>query len=165
MNRSNFLKSIFAIAVAAAIKDASILKLAEPGGLSPGIDGKLFTVKFGRDWFRQCDIMVSRNGTKWFFQKHGDGARLYRIPAYKGEPGIEYINVEFIDDVDYEADLVKQAEQLYKYQLEHSHRLVVEGDKQEGFAFFKPVSQRAISEESGFTRLNSIVSEQQQFKI
>jgi hypothetical protein len=117
MKRSEFMGSLLALVVAAAIKDASILKLNNPAkavlldDALPGIGGQVFKIRLHRSWLRNGDVIAIGNDQKRFlFTDDKQGAFLHRI-SNQGEKSYKPIEVEFHDD---EAERYRMEEQARK---------------------------------------------------
>lgn len=111
MERKQFLKSIFAVCLAAAIKDASILKLADgPVTDLPGIKPEVFKLTFNADWFRHGDVLKFDSMATNFLFTNRDGQPMLKEIVQDGV-GREFL-VEFNNDP------------MYKQQTEDKARKV-----------------------------------------
>lgn len=148
MKRSSFLKSLFAVAVAAAIKDTSILKLnkaSAPVIDLPGIGGKCFTIKLGKNWFRHGDLINSSINGQWFFEHvKGGSPRMYKVTKSDNPDDIKYMDVVFYEDENQENEHKQVAEQLAKHiELEHTHILEKRKINQtDSMLYFKPLPSK-----------------------
>lgn len=100
MERIKFLKSLFAVVVAAAVKDLSILKLGDGVCDIPGINPNPLKIRLHKSWFVPGDIVRFGNypGYGFLFREREDGAVFIKVPGF-GKDAME-IDVEFIDSED-----------------------------------------------------------------
>lgn len=100
MERAQFLKSVFALAVLAAIEDLRIPKLLQgsiPATDAPGWPGQAFKIRLHKDWFRHGDIVWfgSRGNAHWLYTDKNNKPTLTKV---SGKAKEEIIEVELYDN-------------------------------------------------------------------